>query len=117
MWHCVLLLQEMMGLICASKISESAIVYLQIIIEEYFSDRCELVPDVPLQPKHHYISHYPELIVQFGSLLWVWTMRFERKHRYFKQCINSMHNFRNITQTLSEKHQRLQAYLSAGQLF
>lgn len=41
-------------------------------------------------------------------------MRFESKHSYFKRCARSLKNFKNICQTLSERHQMFQAYLSAG---
>uniref|UniRef100_A0A8C1PKJ5 Uncharacterized protein n=1 Tax=Cyprinus carpio TaxID=7962 RepID=A0A8C1PKJ5_CYPCA len=53
----------------------------------------------------------------FGPLIRLWTMRFESKHTYFKQCARKLHNFKNVCATLAERHQLLQAYLSAGNLF
>ncbi len=44
-------------------------------------------------------------------------MRFESKHTYFKQCARKLHNFKNLCVTLADRHQLLQAYLSAGNLF
>lgn len=44
-------------------------------------------------------------------------MRFESKHCFFKRCMKSAQNFKNVTQTLSEKHQLLQAYKQSSQYF
>ena len=44
-------------------------------------------------------------------------MRFEAKHNYFKKLAHNLNNFKNITYSLSRRHQALQAFLmqsSAG---
>ncbi len=89
--------------------------YLRVLIEEYLLSRKQAFPHHWLKPKHHYMSHYPELIIQFGPLIHLWTMRFESKHTYFKQCTRKLCNFKNVCSSLAERH--LQAYLSAGNLF
>lgn len=61
--------------------------------------------------------HYSQLIRQFGPLSHVWTMRFEEKHQYFKQCIRSAKNFKNVTKALAEQHQLYQAFWAAQVLF
>lgn len=61
------------------------IAYLRVLIDEYLLCRIQTFPDNSLKPKHLYISHYPELIIQFGPLIRLWTLRFESKHTYFKQ--------------------------------
>lgn len=43
-------------------------------------------------------------------------MRFESKHKYFKQCIQKLQNFKNVCKTVAE-HQLLEAYLGTGCLF
>ena len=63
------------------------------------------------------MAHYPGLIVQFGSLIRVWTLRFESKHSYFKNCVRKLRNFKNVCSTLADRHQLLQAYLSEGTFF
>lgn len=55
--------------------------------------------------------------MKFGPLMKMGAMRFESKHSCFKKCVHSSKNFINITKTLSEKHQLLQAYLSTGDMF
>ncbi|RWS21054.1 uncharacterized protein B4U80_10428 [Leptotrombidium deliense] len=58
-------------------------------------------------PKLHYLSHYPDLIETFGPLWKFSTLRFERKHLYFKQLAEKLKNSKNITMSLSERHLRL----------
>jgi hypothetical protein len=98
-------------------ISRRQVAYLLGLIEEYLYDRSETFSDKPLKPKHHYLCHYPSLILQFGPLLRLWTMRFESKHSYFKRCARVVKNFRNLSYSLARKHQLLQAYYSAGSLY
>ena len=74
-------LKDPIGVIMSGEIEY--LTYLQLIISQYISMREMLFPDVKLRPKHHYLLHYPELILQFGPLIKVWTMRFESKHRFF----------------------------------
>lgn len=93
------------------------IAYLSVVIEEHIETRKVAFPNHPLKPKHHYLCHYPELTVRFGPLIRLWTLRFESKHSYFKQCARKLHNFKNLSATLAERHQLLQAYLNAGSPF
>lgn len=116
-WQLFCILQEIVILICSSKISHPQISYLNTLIEDYLYHRKILFPTAQLRPKHHYMSHYPELILQFGPLIWVWTMRFESKHVFFKKCIRNTKNFINVTSTLAERHELYQAYLRSGLYF
>lgn len=116
-WQLILKLRELVSLICAPAISAGQVAYLKVLIDDYLYSRNQEYPDKPLKPKHHFLSHYPELIIRFGPLIRLWTLRFESKHSYFKQCARKLHNFKNLPQTLSERHQLLQAYLHAGNLF
>lgn len=109
-WELVLMLTELVQLACAPAINMAMVMRLKDLIEDYIARRTELFPGTPLKPKHHYMVHYPYLITQFGPLIWLWTMRCESKHGYFRKCIRSAQNFKNITLTLAEKHQLLQAF-------
>ncbi len=116
-WQLCLKLREIVDLICAPKIHTNQVAYLKILIEEYIQLRTATFPEKTLKPKHHYLVHYPELILWFGPLIRLWLLRFESKHSYFKQCARKLHNFKNLCSTLAERHQLLQAYLHAGSLF
>lgn len=114
MWQLTLQLKDIVDLICAQKMSLAQVSYLDMLIQEYLESRKSLFPDSPLKPKHHFLRHYPALILKFGPLIRLWTMRFESKHSYFKRCARHLKNFKNICLTLSERHQMFQAYISAG---
>jgi hypothetical protein len=116
-WELFLMLRELVLLIVAPKLSVDQVGYLKCLIEQYLEARFVLFPDDNLRPKHHYLLHYPHLILQFGPLIRLWTMRFESKHKYFKQCIKKLQNFKNVCKTAAERHQLLQAYLGTGCLF
>lgn len=45
-----------------------------------------------------------------GPLVFLWSMRFEAKHNYFKMLCHSYHNFKNIWKTLAKQHQRFMYY-------
>lgn len=113
-WQLTLLLKDIVDMVCAQKISLLQVAYLDIIIQEYLDSRKCLFPQSTLKPKHHYLRHYPSLILKFGPLIRLWTMRFESKHSYFKRCARHLKNFKNICLTFSERHQMFQAYVSAG---
>ena len=113
-WQLTLQLKDIVDLICAQKISLSQVAYLDILIQEYLESRKCLFPETTLKPKHHFMRHYPALILKFGPLIRVWTMRFESKHSYFKRCARHLKNFKNICLTLAERHQLFQAYLAVG---
>ncbi len=116
-WQLCLQLKEMVELICAPKIHHNQVAYLKTITEEYVNLRCSLFPDHKLKPKHHYLLHYSDLILHFGPLIRLWTLRFESKHSYFKECARKLHNFVHLCKTLAERHQLLQAYLCSGSVF
>ena len=116
-WQLCLNLRKIVELICAPKIHIGQVAELKVLLEEYLEARSFLFKDVPLKPKHHYLMHYPDLILKLGPLIRLWTLRFEAKHTYFKQCARKLHNFKNLCSTLAERHQLLQAYYSAGFLF
>lgn len=76
-----------------------------------------MFPGTALKPKHHYMRHYPDLCFEYGPLSHLSTLRFEGKHSYFERIILGSQNFKNITKTVSKKHEMRQVYCQAGNLF
>lgn len=116
-WQLTIQLKEVVELICAPKISIPQIALLNVQIHDYLETRKEMFPAHKLKPKHHFLTHYPALILKFGPLMRLCTMRFESKHSYFKRCVRRTQNFKNVCQTLARNHQLLQAYLHSGSFF
>ncbi|KAJ8050604.1 hypothetical protein HOLleu_03868 [Holothuria leucospilota] len=116
-WQLFLTLKNIVDIICAPQTSEDQIAVLQDLISEYLESRVDLFSKKHLRPKHHYLERYPWLTLQFGPLIWMWTLRFESKHSYFKRTLRYSGNFKNVGLTLSEKHQLLQAYVTSSNIF
>lgn len=70
-WQTVLLISEILEIVCAVTINKSFLPYLQSIIQEYLALRVKLFPKTHLCPKHHYLTHYPMLLIIFGPLILV----------------------------------------------
>lgn len=73
-----------------------------------------LFPRHPLRPKHHYFKHYAELIRKFGPLMKFWTLRSKSKHCFMKRAVRFSRNFKNITKSLSIKHELYQCFVRSG---
>lgn len=113
-WLLVLLLRELVEVDRAPMLLQSQTAYLKV---NYVEMRQELFPHVNLRPKHRYPLHYADLSLQFGPLIHTWTMCFESRHSYFKRCIRSSKNFKNVTKSLADRHQLYQAYQNHGGVF
>lgn len=61
--------------------------------------------DADLICKHHFVTHYPNLIRKHGPLIHLWMMRFECMHKVFTDKIRQTQNFVNITKSLAESYQ------------
>lgn len=82
-------------------------IYLKHLIAEHHRLFKYLFPHRNLLSKHHFMTHYPRCIRNIGTILHSWCMRHEVKHNFFKKQLKS---FKNVTLTLSKKHQHYVAY-------
>ena len=115
-WQMYLNLKKIVDILCSHRILLADRAYVNVCIQEYIYDRITLFRDKPLRPKHHFLLHYPKLVLDFGQLIHLWPMRFESKHSYFKRCARQLKNFKHLAKTLAHRHQQLQAYYAAGSL-
>ncbi len=105
-----MLLKDILELATSFRFTDDTIDFLAAKISEHRGLLLKVFPDFVLRPKHHYIEHYSQLIWTYGPLRDAWTMRFEGKHKFFKQIIRETKNFKNVPQTLAVRHQRMVAY-------
>ena len=82
-------------------ISEETIHELENSIEAHLNLFKELFPTVNITPKMHYMVHLPNQIRQLGPLVRHCCLRFEARHRYFKD-LAPQQNFKNICLSLGE---------------
>ncbi|KAE8738379.1 hypothetical protein FOCC_FOCC016141 [Frankliniella occidentalis] len=103
MWCLYLQLKEIVELVTAPRISLQQVLYLKSLIKDYLLDVEKLLPAC-LYPKQHLLLHYPDLILKFGPLIRLFTLRFESKHCFFKSVAKACRNYINITYTLARKY-------------
>ena len=103
------LLTEMTQRLTAEKFETYEIDVLEDLIIKYLDLRCciEEVNDFigTPKPKHHFVTHYTDVIRLYGPPLGFWTARYESKHRVAKSISESGKNFINISKTVAERQQ------------
>lgn len=103
-WHCLRNLLQILTILLSFKISETQICKLEHLIKSYL----EFIVNGfqrSLSPKEHLLTHYPSIIREMGPVIYMWTMRYEAKHRYFTRL--KCQNFINICKTLANRHQQM----------
>lgn len=101
-WSLLLILLQIINIVFSPSLTQGMTVYLKHLIIEHHDLFKQLYPHRNLIPKHHFMIHYPACIRKIGPLLHMWSMRFEAKHKVFKDTLK---NFKNITKSLAKRHQ------------
>ena len=114
-------LSEVSELITAPKLTVDEIENkLHFSIVEYLEMRIAAIDELGMgtvKPKHHFLSHYSELYASCGPLIFLWAMRMEAKHTFFKNCIRTSKNFINVSKTCASRHQMAQISYAYSGLF
>ncbi|XP_064625945.1 uncharacterized protein LOC135486776 [Lineus longissimus] len=74
-----------MDVIFALSVSLDETDFLARLIDEHHQQFLTLFPERHLLPKHHHMVHYPAAMRALGPLINFSSIRFEGKHRFFKQ--------------------------------
>ncbi len=98
------ILRDIVIISLADKITKSGLQQLSCIISEY-CHRYQSLFSKHLKPKHHHLLHYASSIEEIGPLKQFWSMSFESNHKFFKVVAHSMGNFRNISKSVTYRHQ------------
>lgn len=79
---------ELIDLLLLSKFNDSDLSKLNACIAYHNYKYVELFNDT-LKPKHDLLTHYCNIIRKFGPLKFLWSYRFESKHKQLKSyCKN-----------------------------
>ena len=117
----ILKLEELCQLVTAPQLTVFEVEnIMHFTIIEYLDLRRNLIEEIHapvLKPKHYFMSHYAHLYLENGPLIQLWAMRMESKHVFFKGCIRTAKNFKNVCKTCSVRHQRAQLSLYYRGLF
>jgi hypothetical protein len=105
-WEIYVVLRKICCIIASEIIYEESLNKMDKYVE-YFLDRFkQSFPEESITPKMHFLCHYSKCIRRYGPLYRYSTMRFERKHSYFKTLVQRLRNSKNITLSLCKRHQR-----------
>ena len=108
-WQCFIRLRKIVDICMAPLVAMDTCAVLKVLIEEHHTMFAEIYPEWSIIPKMHYMTHYPEQILALGPLIRSWTMRHEAK-LYLLKCAGKISNFKNISQSIAQRHQRLMCY-------
>lgn len=103
LWGAMECLLKSLQILYSTSIRKSEVDRLQLLLKEYLTFLVQ--NGVNLTPKHHLITHYPNLITKIGPLIHSWMMRFESKHKMFTDFVHLTYNFKNLPLTLAKRHQ------------
>lgn len=106
-WQPISTLLQILQMVLSYKITESDLNRLEKLITDYFSSYIECFHK-HLKPKQHLLLHYPRVIRMMGPIIFMWVMRMESKHQFFKQIAQSSKNYINLKKTMAIKHQEKQ---------
>ncbi|KAJ8678237.1 hypothetical protein QAD02_014024 [Eretmocerus hayati] len=108
-WDMMILLKKICSTVSAPSLSHGQLILFRDDSKKYLELRVHCFPKVKLRPKHKFFMHYFDLIIWFGTLKFSSMIRFEAKHFYFQSATKHQKNYKNLTQSLAEKHERLQS--------
>ena len=86
-------------------------VQTQEFLERFASD-CNFAGRI--EPKMHFMIHYPALIIKFGPVRPLWAMRFEAFHQKVKKVMKHCSSFKNVPLTVAKRIQRGKCWKQAS---
>ena len=101
-WKVLLLLLQIMQIVFSPVVTSAMLAELKELITAHHSLYLECFRS-HLLPKHHLMLHYPLVLKLMGPLIFLWTLRFEVKHNYFKDLMKKIKHFKNAVKLLSEQ--------------
>lgn len=112
-WCCFLLLRKTLDIVLSPIVSTNQISSLKLLIKEHHTRYVALYGLDAYIPKMHFLLHYPEQIERLGPMIRAWTIRHEAKLNFFKQA-SRIANFKNVSLSLANRHQRWMCYMMAS---
>jgi hypothetical protein len=103
-WDLYISLRQIIDFVTCRSVQKESTALLSTIISEH-NEYFVLLFDKPLKPKYHFLVHYCSIIESIGPLINIWSMRYEAKHKEFKNNARVVTCRKNLTYTLALKHQ------------
>lgn len=103
-WDLYILLRKILDILLNRRIYMDAIEQLKYLIMSLNESYSKLAKTT-LKPKFHFLLHYPQMMLKFGPLTQIWTMRFEARHRISKMIARTSSSRVNICKTIAIRNQ------------
>lgn len=103
-WKPIETLLEILQIIYSHKINDIDLERFDQLVHEHLNST-KMCFEVSLKPKHHFLLHYARVIRSMGPVIFLWVMRMEAKHQFFKNIAHRTKNFINLKKTMAFKHQ------------
>lgn len=103
-WTPVEALLQIVQIITSSSIDDIDLKRLETLIHMHLDSFIELFGG-GLKPKHHLLLHYIRVIRAMGPVVFLWVMRMEAKHQFFKRIAQRTKFFVNLKKTMAQQHQ------------
>lgn len=102
---------QSVNIMFASIVTNGTTFYLKHFIKYHYKLFKSLFSQKRLLPKHNFIAHDPLCIRKIGTLLYIWCMRFEAKHKFFFFFfLKDLWKISKILQNYWKKQQQQPAY-------
>lgn len=102
---CMTSLLQIMQILFSTTISESDLRRLEALVETHLRSYQRIFKAL-LTPKHHFSTHYADIIRKLGPVLSASMMRYEAKHKVLAS-LGKTECFKNIALTIAERHQMM----------
>lgn len=99
-WTFYLKLLDITNIVCSKSIARPAIDMLDVLITEHHQLYISAFQQ-NLKPKHHFMVHYKRVLLATGPLSLLSCMRFEAKHRDFKNIAKNITSRVNLPHSLA----------------
>ncbi|KAJ8667936.1 hypothetical protein QAD02_009599 [Eretmocerus hayati] len=108
-WQLYLKLRQIVDIVTAPRVTVDDAETLKDLVSEHNSLYKKLFGH--LEPKMHFMTHYPRLLLLNGPLINSWGMPFERKNKELKAVADAVQNNTNLPYTLAINSQLNMCYL------
>lgn len=102
-WICVNTMIKIVRICYSNTITENDLNELDALIESHLNNLMKCFK-LTLKPKHHFMTHYSEIIRRSGPICHMSTLRFEMKHKMLTKTMKNNNNFKNVTKSITDKH-------------
>lgn len=104
LWQLIIIFKEIVDIVTSPVVSDGVIKKLDGLITKYLT-KLQKVFGNCLKPKHHLLLHYALILLRFGSLSHLSTMRCESKHQGGKTTTKVSRSRVNVCKTIAIKNQ------------